>query len=177
MLTVDAPVAGPAAARRAQRPDHSAVAVLADLRGGASPRWWFDLITTEPLEFASLHTFDGTVAELVGQMFDPAATIDDLACAALDLDRAAGRQGHPERRRRARRGRAGADAVVVSNHGGRQLDRAPTPLELLPGIVSTLSATGPRCTSTAASSRAVTSSRRSRSAPAPAWWGGPTSTG
>ena len=30
---------------------------------------------------------------------------------------------------------AGADAVVVSNHGGRQLDRAPTPLELLPPVV------------------------------------------
>jgi L-lactate dehydrogenase (cytochrome) len=30
---------------------------------------------------------------------------------------------------------AGADAVVVSNHGGRQLDRAPTPLEVLPGVV------------------------------------------
>jgi L-lactate dehydrogenase (cytochrome) len=31
---------------------------------------------------------------------------------------------------------AGADAIVVSNHGGRQLDRAPTPLEQLPGIVA-----------------------------------------
>jgi L-lactate dehydrogenase (cytochrome) len=30
---------------------------------------------------------------------------------------------------------AGADAVVISNHGGRQLDRAPTPLEQLPAIV------------------------------------------
>jgi L-lactate dehydrogenase (cytochrome) len=30
---------------------------------------------------------------------------------------------------------AGADAVVVSNHGGRQLDRAPTPLEQLPAVV------------------------------------------
>jgi L-lactate dehydrogenase (cytochrome) len=30
---------------------------------------------------------------------------------------------------------AGADGVVVSNHGGRQLDRAPTPLELLPAVV------------------------------------------
>ena len=29
----------------------------------------------------------------------------------------------------------GADAVVVSNHGGRQLDRAPTPLEVLPAVV------------------------------------------
>ncbi|WP_193613634.1 alpha-hydroxy-acid oxidizing protein [Nocardioides lijunqiniae] len=30
---------------------------------------------------------------------------------------------------------AGADAVVLSNHGGRQLDRAPVPLELLPEVV------------------------------------------
>ena len=30
---------------------------------------------------------------------------------------------------------AGADAVVVSNPGGRQLDRAPTPLEQLPVVV------------------------------------------
>ena len=30
---------------------------------------------------------------------------------------------------------AGADALVVSNHGGRQLDRAPVPLEVLPSVV------------------------------------------
>jgi L-lactate dehydrogenase (cytochrome) len=30
---------------------------------------------------------------------------------------------------------SGADGVAVSNHGGRQLDRAVTPLELLPGVV------------------------------------------
>jgi (S)-mandelate dehydrogenase len=28
----------------------------------------------------------------------------------------------------------GADGVIVSNHGARQLDRAPSPLEVLPGI-------------------------------------------
>ena len=31
---------------------------------------------------------------------------------------------------------AGADAIVISNHGGRQLDRAPTPLEQLPSIAA-----------------------------------------
>ena len=31
---------------------------------------------------------------------------------------------------------AGADALVLSNHGGRQLDRAPVPLELLPDVVA-----------------------------------------
>ena len=30
----------------------------------------------------------------------------------------------------------GMDGIVVSNHGGRQLDRATTPLELLPHIVA-----------------------------------------
>ena len=30
---------------------------------------------------------------------------------------------------------AGADAVVVSNHGGRQLDDAPATIDLLPGVV------------------------------------------
>jgi L-lactate dehydrogenase (cytochrome) len=33
---------------------------------------------------------------------------------------------------------AGADAVIVSNHGGRQLDRAPVPLRLLPDVVQEL---------------------------------------
>jgi L-lactate dehydrogenase (cytochrome) len=30
---------------------------------------------------------------------------------------------------------SGADGLAVSNHGGRQLDRAVTPLELLPDVV------------------------------------------
>jgi L-lactate dehydrogenase (cytochrome) len=30
---------------------------------------------------------------------------------------------------------AGADAVVLSNHGGRQLDRAPVPITLVPETV------------------------------------------
>jgi L-lactate dehydrogenase (cytochrome) len=29
----------------------------------------------------------------------------------------------------------GVDAVVLSNHGGRQLDRAPVPLEMVPAVV------------------------------------------
>jgi (S)-mandelate dehydrogenase len=30
----------------------------------------------------------------------------------------------------------GVDGIIVSNHGGRQLDRAPSPLEALPGVVA-----------------------------------------
>jgi L-lactate dehydrogenase (cytochrome) len=99
------------------------------------PGWWFNLLTTEPLIFASLSDTGGTVAELIDRVFDPSVTMADLgwlrgawsgplvikgiqtvedARAVVDL---------------------GADAIVVSNHGGRQLDRAPTPLEQLPRIV------------------------------------------
>ena len=39
---------------------------------------------------------------------------------------------HPEDARQA--ARMGVDALVVSNHGGRQLDAAPSPLEVLPAI-------------------------------------------
>jgi len=47
---------------------------------------------------------------------------------------------HPDDARRAQR--IGADAIVVSNHGGRQLDCAPAPLEVLPQIAA---AVGGRC--------------------------------
>jgi (S)-mandelate dehydrogenase len=39
---------------------------------------------------------------------------------------------HPDDARQATR--LGADALVISNHGGRQLDAAPSPLEMLPAI-------------------------------------------
>ncbi|CAN5596139.1 alpha-hydroxy acid oxidase [soil metagenome] len=39
---------------------------------------------------------------------------------------------HPDDARQA--ARMGVDALVVSNHGGRQLDMAPSPLEMLPAI-------------------------------------------
>ncbi|HEX7126348.1 MAG TPA: alpha-hydroxy acid oxidase, partial [Thermodesulfobacteriota bacterium] len=39
---------------------------------------------------------------------------------------------HPEDAEEALR--AGADGVIVSNHGGRQLDAAPAPIEALPAV-------------------------------------------
>ena len=43
------------------------------------PGWWFNLLTTEPLTFASLTGSDGTVAELIDKVFDPSVTLDDLS--------------------------------------------------------------------------------------------------
>ena len=72
VLTVDVPVAG---------------ARLRDVRNGMTippsltsktilnalprPAWWLNFLTTDPLKFASLDSWKGTVAELLDSMFDP----------------------------------------------------------------------------------------------------------
>ena len=100
------------------------------------PGWWFNLLTTEPLTFASLTGSDGTVAELIDKVFDPSVTLDDLAWLRGVWPRPLIVKGIQTVDDAAAVVDRGADAIVVSNHGGRQLDRAPTPLEQLPAIVA-----------------------------------------
>jgi L-lactate dehydrogenase (cytochrome) len=99
------------------------------------PRWWANLLTTEPLEFASLRDSGGSVAELVDRMFDPSVTVADLGWLRENWPGRIVLKGvqHPDDAREFVA--AGADGIVVSNHGGRQLDRAVTPLEVLPEMV------------------------------------------
>ena len=136
VLTVDTPVAG---ARLRDVRNGLTIPPSLSLRtiteGALHPAWWFDLLTTEALEFASLHRFEGTVAQLVAQMFDPSATLDDLAWLRSAWPGPLVVKGIQTTVDAIAVVDAGADAVVVSNHGGRQLDRAPTPLEVLPGVV------------------------------------------
>jgi L-lactate dehydrogenase (cytochrome) len=136
VLTVDTPVAGP---RLRDVRNGFTIPPALSLRTVANaalhPRWWIDLLTTEPLEFASLSSWGGTIGELVDRVFEPSATLADVERLRADWPGplvVKGVQGVEDARAVVD---AGADAVVVSNHGGRQLDRAPTPLEELPGIV------------------------------------------
>jgi L-lactate dehydrogenase (cytochrome) len=103
--------------------------------GALHPAWWFDLLTTEPLEFASLSRSE-TLSELVARLFDPAATIADLAWLRSIWDGPLAVKGILNAADARTVVDAGADAVIVSNHGGRQLDRATTPLEALPSVVN-----------------------------------------
>jgi L-lactate dehydrogenase (cytochrome) len=136
VLTVDTPVAG--SRRRDVRngltiPPALTARTVADM--ARHPRWWVNVLTTAPLEFASLRDWQGTVAELANSMFDPSAGLSDLVwLRELWGGRLVvkGVQTVEDARRVVD---AGADGVVVSNHGGRQLDRAPTPLEVLPAVV------------------------------------------
>jgi L-lactate dehydrogenase (cytochrome) len=137
VLTVDTPVAGPRL--RDVRNGFSippALTLRTVANAALHPRWWVDLLTTPPLEFASLHSWGGTVAELVDRVFEPAATLADVRTLRETWSGALVVKGILDADDARAVVDAGADAVVVSNHGGRQLDRAPTPLEQLPAVVA-----------------------------------------
>jgi L-lactate dehydrogenase (cytochrome)/glycolate oxidase len=136
VLTVDVPVAG---------------ARLRDIRNGMTippsltsktilnaiprPGWWFNFLTTDPLKFASLDSWNGTVAELLDSMFDPTVTYDDLKWIRNQWKGNLVVKGIQNVDDAVMSVKAGADAIILSNHGGRQLDRAPVPFHLLPEIV------------------------------------------
>jgi L-lactate dehydrogenase (cytochrome) len=136
ILTVDVPVAG-ARLRDARNgltiPPSLTLRTVLD--AATHPSWWFNLLSTDPLEFASLTSSEGTVAELINRMFDPSLTVRDLSWLRETWSGPLLVKGiqHVDDARMVVD--AGADAVVVSNHGGRQLDRAATPLEMLPAVV------------------------------------------
>ena len=135
MLTVDVPVAG--ARLRDARNGFSippALTVKTVLDAATHPAWWLNLLTTEPLTFASLTTWSGTVADLLDKLFDPTMTIADLEWIRASWDGPLIIKGIQTVEDARRVTDAGADAVVLSNHGGRQLDRAPVPLRLLPDV-------------------------------------------
>jgi L-lactate dehydrogenase (cytochrome) len=136
VLTVDTPVPGPRlrdVRNGLTIPPSLSARTFAE--GALHPGWWFDLLTTEPLEFASLNRFGGTVAELAARMFDPAASVADVSWLRSVWDGPLIVKGVTTVADARTAVDAGADALVVSNHGGRQLDRAPTPIEVLPAVV------------------------------------------
>jgi L-lactate dehydrogenase (cytochrome) len=137
MLTVDVPVNG--ARLRDSRNGFTVPPSLSPrtLAGMARfPSWWLNKLTTEPLAFASLDPGSPAgVMELIASLFDPSVTFDDLEWMRAEWDGALVVKGiqHADDARHV--AALGADAVVVSNHGGRQLDRAVTPLEVLPEVL------------------------------------------
>ena len=139
LVTVDVPVAG---ARLRDR--YNGLTIPPTLTGrtvlNAIPRvrWWFDFLTTEPIGFSSFKQFDGTVAELLDSMFDPTVDFDDLVWIKDQWPGTVVVKGVQTLDDARRCVDLGVDGVLLSNHGGRQLDRAPVPFELLPTVVREL---------------------------------------
>lgn len=135
VVTVDTPVAG-------QR--------LRDVRNGMTippqltpktvvdaawrPEWWFNFLTTDPLTFASLSDSAGDLPSIINGMFDPTLSLKDLEWIRLAWKGQLFVKGILTAEDTRRALDTGADGLVVSNHGGRQLDRAPVSLQALPGV-------------------------------------------
>ncbi|GAB3602640.1 alpha-hydroxy acid oxidase [Microbacterium aureliae] len=136
MFTVDTPVAG--ARLRDKRNGFSIPPQLTlgtILNALPRPWWWFDFLTTPKLEFASLSTTGGTVGELLNSAMDPTISYEDLA---YIRDMWPGKivvKGVQTVADSVKLIDHGVDGIVLSNHGGRQLDRAPIPFHLLPHVV------------------------------------------
>ena len=136
MFTVDTPVAG-----HRMRDKRNGFSIPPQLTAStvlnAIPRpwWWIDFLTTPKLEFASLSSTGGTVGDLLNSAMDPTISYEDL-----EIIRAMwpgklvvkGVQNVPDAVKLIE---LGVDGIILSNHGGRQLDRAPVPFHLLPKVV------------------------------------------
>jgi L-lactate dehydrogenase (cytochrome) len=135
ILTVDAPVPG---ARLRDVRNGFAIPPALTLRTVADaalhPAWWINLLTTEPLTFATFTSWEGTIAELMTTLLDPTMTLDDLEWLRSHWSGPLLVKGVQTVADAKAVVDAGADGVVLSNHGGRQLDRAPVPLRLVPDV-------------------------------------------
>jgi L-lactate dehydrogenase (cytochrome) len=132
MLTVDVPVAG---ARL--RDSYNGMTVPPKLNTKTiinaipRPEWVWNFLTTPPLQFAAMNKWDGTVGELLDYMFDPTMTFEDLKWIRKQWKGTLTVKGIQNVEDAKRCAKYGVDAVLLSNHGGRQLDRAPVPFHLL----------------------------------------------
>jgi isopentenyl diphosphate isomerase/L-lactate dehydrogenase-like FMN-dependent dehydrogenase len=78
-----------------------------------------------------MNKWDGTVGELLDYMFDPTMTFEDLKWIRQQWKGTLTVKGIQNVEDAKRCAKYGVDAVLLSNHGGRQLDRAPVPFHLL----------------------------------------------
>ncbi|MGO1912364.1 MAG: alpha-hydroxy acid oxidase [Corynebacterium sp.] len=99
------------------------------------PWWWIDFLTTPPLEFASLTSTGGTVGEMLDSAMDPTINYKDLEIIREMWPGKISVKGVQNVEDAKTLADLGVDSVVLSNHGGRQLDRAPVPFQLLPEVV------------------------------------------
>jgi L-lactate dehydrogenase (cytochrome) len=136
MFTVDVPVT-----EYRMRDKRNGFSIPPQLTAGtvlnALPRpwWWIDFLTTPRLEFASLSSTGGTVGDLLNSAMDPTISYQDLEIIRQLWPGKLVVKGVQNVADAVKLIDRGVDGIVPSNHGGRQLDRAPVPFHLLPQVV------------------------------------------
>ena len=107
------------------------------------PSWIFNKLTTPAIKFASLKDFSGTNMEVAKLMFDPNLDYEGLKWLRENWQGKLLVKGilNPEDAKKVLK--LGVDGIVVSNHGGRQLDRSPNTLD---SLIRIREAVGPETT-------------------------------
>jgi L-lactate dehydrogenase (cytochrome) len=142
VLTVDVPRAG---ARERDRRNGFTVPPRVTSRtvaeGVRHPRWSFQFLRhPRVLSQATLHggVEPGarvSLGDLINRQFDPALSWSDVGWLQEQWGGPIVIKGVLRAQDAVQAARLGVPAVVVSNHGGRQLDRAPSTISVLPEIV------------------------------------------
>lgn len=137
ILTVDVPVAGN------RERDHAndftippKVTWRTVTQALAAPGYLWDIMTTpeiRPANFAHIR-IDGGLIGFINTQFDRTVTWDDARWLRENWDGKLAIKGISTPEDAQRCVGIGADAVWVSNHGGRQLDTAPATIDTLPAI-------------------------------------------
>jgi L-lactate dehydrogenase (cytochrome) len=108
------------------------------------PRWCLGMLRTHRRSFRNIAGHAEGVQDMrslsswVAEQFDPRLSWDDIKWIQ---DRWGGKlilKGILDPEDAEQAARTGADALIVSNHGGRQLDGAVSSIEALPSIVGTV---------------------------------------
>ena len=120
------------------------------LDGLLHPRWTLDLLRSEPIRFANVTgaaVGDGSsavsLAEYIDGQFDPGLSWEDLDWLRTHWDGPIMVKGIQTVRDAALAAERGVEGIVLSNHGGRQLDGAPATLGL---VAPVRDAVGPSAT-------------------------------
>lgn len=105
------------------------------LDGARHPNWAWHFLTSSALGFPNLAMDGPTSRQRLTQMFDGTVNWSDLGWLRDAWPGPILIKGvlRPSDARRA--ADEGADGVIVSNHGGRELDHAPATIDALPAIV------------------------------------------
>ena len=143
MLTVDMPVLG-----QRERDLRNGMTIPPSLTLGSAldaalhPSWWWNFLTKPRIGFANVagkgDAGHGDLTALwtyINTQFDPSVTWRDLEWMIGEWNGAFAVKGVLDAEDAARAASLGARGIVVSNHGGRQLDHSPASLDALPAVV------------------------------------------
>jgi L-lactate dehydrogenase (cytochrome) len=146
VITVDVPVLG-----RRERdirrgftlPPRIGLDTIID--GIIHPEWTLRLMRAEPIEFSNVFRRDGvtstspvSLAEHVNSQFDPHLSWDDIGWFRANWTGPIVIKGIQTVEDARMAADVGVEAIAISNHGGRQLDGAPPPLELVAPVADSV---------------------------------------